>query len=66
VRLLPVAGDDFEPLEVVVMEVAELSEFFDRVRALVDAQERRMMDAISFMPHERRDLPPVVPLEYFE
>lgn len=65
-RLLPVARDDFEALQVVVLEVSESQVFIDRLRELVDAYERLLNDALTYMPHERAAMPPVVPSEYFE
>lgn len=65
-KLLPVAGDHFDPLQVVVLEVSESQVFIDRLRELVDAYERLLGDAMTYMPAERAAMPPIVPSDYFE
>jgi len=65
-RLLPIPNEGQEPSEVVVLELAELQMFIDESRLLVDALERRVTDALMWLPHERREMPPTIPLDYLE
>lgn len=58
--------DGQEPADVVLLELSELAEFIEQSRALVDALERRMNDALHWLPHERRQLPPTIPVDYLE
>jgi len=66
VRMVMAEGDDHAAREVVLLEVAECQAFIDHLRQLVDAHEALVWDALSFLPHERAELPPRVPMDYLE
>ena len=63
---LPLPGDSWEASEVVVLDLAECQLLIDNLRAIVDAQERLIMDASNWMPHERKFIPPCLPADFFE
>ncbi len=64
--MVAVPEDDHTAREVVLLEVAEVQAFIDHLRQLVDAHEALVWDALSFLPHERAELPPRVPQDYLE
>lgn len=63
---LPLPGDNWEASEVVVLDLGEALLFIDNLRAIVDAHERLIRDACSWMPHERKFIPPVLPADFFD
>lgn len=65
-RLIPAPGDDWDAREVVLLELAECQLFVDRLRRLVDAYDRLLTDALTYMPPERDRMPPIVPVDYLE